>query len=212
MTVNKASTLECYPIPKIDDLLTSLSGGVVYSKLDMVINTHKGLFKYNRLPFGVSSAPAIFQRVMESLLQDIPNVVVYFDDIHVLVASKSESEHLITLDKVLSRLKEAGLRLRKDKCQFLVSSVTYLGYKIDKEGIHPVPKKIEAIKAAPSPKNETELKSYLGLLSYYNRFMPHLPTVLSPLYKLLHKDIGWQWSTEAEKAFTQSKKLLTSKD
>ena len=115
--VNKASKLECYLIHKIDDLLTSLTGGVVFYKLDMsqayqqlvldesskkyvVINTHKGLFRYNRLPFGVSSAPAVFQRVMESVLQGIPNVVVYFDDI--LVAGKSTAEHLSTLEKVLS--------------------------------------------------------------------------------------------------------------
>ena len=219
--------MECYPIPKIDDLLTSLSGGVVFSKLDMsqayqqvelddaskklvVINTQKGLFRYTRLPFGVSSVPAIFQRVMESLLQGIPNVVVYFDDI--LVAGKSVAEHLTILDRVLSRLQEAGLRLRKNKCQFLVLSVTYLGYIIDKEGIHPTPEKIKAIKEAPHPKNVTELKSYLGLLSCYNRFMPHLPTISAPLYKLLHKDSIWQWSADADKAFLQSQELLTSDD
>ena len=225
VTVNKASKLECYPIPKLDDLLTSLSGGAIFTKLDMsqayqqielsetskqyvVVNTHKGLFKYNRLPFGVSSAPAIFQRVMESLLQGIPNVVVYIDDI--LIAGKTYHEHTVTLEKVLTRLQEAGLRLKKDKCYFTTSSVTYLGYSIDKDGIHPTTEKVRAIKDAPTPKNVTQLKAYLGLLSYYNRFLPHLPTVLAPLYKLLHKGVAW--TAEMNTAFTQSKELLSSDD
>ena len=93
------------------------------NKKYVVINTHKGLFRYNRLPFGVLSAPAIFQRVMENVLQGMDNVIVYFDDI--LIAGKSMSDHLDTLEKVLPRLKEAGLRLRKEKCSFLVESVTY---------------------------------------------------------------------------------------
>ena len=224
VTVNKASKLESYPIPKLDDLLAALSGGTVYTKLDMsqayqqleldedskrftVINTHKGLFTYNRLPFGISSAPAIFQRVMESLLQDIPNVAVYIDDI--LVAGKSHAEHIHTLEKVFSRLHDAGLQLKKEKCTFCTSSVQYLGFRIDKEGIHPTAEKIRAIKEAPTPKNITQLKAYLGLLSYYNRFLPHLPSTVAPLYELLHHDITWHWSAEAEAAFIKSKELLT---
>ena len=104
------------------------------------------------------------------------------------------------------------MRLKKDKCQFMVPSVSYLGYVISSGGIHPAPEKVRAIKEAPRPKNITELKSYLGLLSYYNRFMPHLPTVLSPLYRLLRRDQSWPWSPEADRAFAQSKELLTSDD
>lgn len=199
VTVNQASKLECYPIPKLDYLLASLAGGVVFSKLDMsqayqqielddeskkyvIINTHTGLFKYNRLLFGVSSAPAIFQRVMESLLQGIPNVTVYIDDI--LIAGRSYQEPIDTLETVLARLNDAGLRLKKEKCCFTMPSVTYLGYKVDKDGIHPT-----AIKDAPQPKNVTQLKAYLGLLSYYNRF---LLSALAPLYKLLHKGVAWK--------------------
>ena len=191
----------------MDDLLAALAGGIIYTKLDMsqtyqqieldelskkyvVINTHKGLFQYNQLPFGVSSAPAIFQRVIESLLQGIPNVCVYIDDI--LVAGKTYQEHINSLEKVLARLSEAGLRLKKEKCCFTTPSVTYLGYCINKDGIHPTMEKVKAIKEAPQPQNVTQLKAYLGLLSYYNRFLPHLPTVLVPLYKLLHKGVKWQ--------------------
>jgi hypothetical protein len=225
LTVNKASKLERYPIPKLDDLLTTLAGGENFSKLDLsqayqqveleesskqycVINTHKGLFKYNRLPFGVSSAPAIFQRVMENLLLGMANLAVYFDDI--IVTGRDTTEHLSTLETVLSRLQESGLRLKKNKCKFLVPSVSFLGYLIDKHGIHPSPEKLRAIRDAPHPQNVTELKSYLGLLSYYNRFMPHLPTVLFPLYRLLHQDTVWHWKNEEEMAFTKSKEIITS--
>ena len=125
LTVNAASKLEQYPIPRVEDLFSSLSGGKYFSKLDMsrayqqieqeedskqsvVINTHTGLFRYNCLPFGVSSAPAILQRVMESLLQGMPGVVVHLDDIFVSVKTE---DHLSTLEQVLDCLEEPGILL-----------------------------------------------------------------------------------------------------
>ena len=191
ITVNQASKLDQYPLPRIEDLFSNLSEGKTFSKLDlsqayqqlvlsedskqyMVINTHKGLYRYNRLPFGVSSAPAIFQRVMESLLKGIDGVVVYIDDI--LVTSKTE-EHLSALGEVLTRLESAGLHLKKEKCSFLCESVTYLGHRIDANGLSPLPEKVAAVRDAPIPKNVAELKSYLGLLSYYSKF-----SLISPLF------------------------------
>ena len=196
-TINPVLTLDKYPIPKVVDLFSTLAGGKVFSKIDLsqayqqlpladkskqyvVINTHKGLFRYTRLPFGVSSAPGIFQRVMENMLQGIQNVIVYLDDI--LLSSATESDHLKLIDHVLDRLEKAGLRARKGKCQFFVPSVTYLGHKIDAEGLHPLPDKVKAIQDAPSPTNVQELKAYLGLLTYYSRFLPNMSTVLSLLY------------------------------
>ena len=155
------------------------------SKKLVVINTPRGLFQYNRLPFGIVSAPGIFQRVMDSLLQGIPGVIVYLDDI--LVTGPSDHEHLESLKEVFTRLEKAGLRLNKKKCQFLASEVTYLGYRIDSEGLHPTNEKIRAVQSAPEPTNVTELKSHLGLLTYYGRFLPHLPSTLAPLYALLHQ-------------------------
>ena len=175
----------------------------------MVINTHKGLFRYTRLPYGISSAPGIFQRVMENLLQGIPSVVVYIDDI--LITGATEQEHLQALEEVLSRLEKAGLRARKCKCRFMVPSIDYLGYRIDTEGLHPQPDKVKAIKEAPNPTCVTELKAYLGLLTYYSKFLPNLSTTLAPLYALLQKDYPWRWMEEEEKAFIASKELLTSK-
>ena len=89
-------------------------------------------------------------------------------------------------------MKAAGLKLRQDKCSFMSPSVTYLGYKIDAEGLHPLPEKIEAIVEAPSPTNVTQLKSYLGLLSYYSRFLPNLTFTLSPLYRLPRQNVKWK--------------------
>ena len=118
---------------------------------------------------------------MESLLCDIPGVLVYLDDI--LITGPTDADHLKSLQEALSRLEKVGLRLQKQKCSFMASSVSYLGYQIDKEGLHPLESKLEAIKQAPQPRNVTELKSFLGLLTYYGKFLPHLPTVLAPLYK-----------------------------
>ena len=129
-TVNPVSTLDKYPIPKVEDLFSTLAGGKIFSKIYLsqvyqqlpladeskkyvVINTHKGLFRYTRLPFGISSAPDIFQRVMENILQGIPNVIVYLDDI--LLSSATESEHIQLVDQVLERLEKAGLHAKKEK-------------------------------------------------------------------------------------------------
>ena len=225
LTVNKASKLDRYPIPKIEDLFSKLAGGRTFSKLDMsqayqqipldqdsckyvVINTHRGLFQFNRLPFGVSSAPGVFQRIMESILNGVPNVVVYLDDI--LVTGPTEAEHLQVLEEVLQRLQTAGLRLKREKCVFMAPSVAYLGHKIDAQGLHPLPDKVRAIQEAPQPQNVSELKAYLGLLSYYSKFLPNLSTVLAPLYRLLRDDQPWMWKKPQEEAFQQSKEMLLS--
>ena len=178
------------------------------SKKYLTINTHRGLFTYNRLAFGVSSAPAIFQRTMESLLLGLPRVAVYLDDI--LVTGRDEAEHLSTLDEVLSRLKEAGLRLHRRKCAFLQAEVEYLVHRINADGLHPVQSKVRAIEEAPPPKTVTELKAFLGLLNYYNKFLPNLFTRLAPLHQLLIKDAPWIWRKEQEDAFRVSKQLLKS--
>ena len=152
MTVNAVSKLEEYHLPRVEDLFAALSGGKVFSKLDLshayqqivleevskkftIINTQKGLFQFERLPLGISSAPAIFQRTIESLLQGLPGVVAYFNN--VLVTGKSQQEHLENLTRVLNCLEEAGVTLKRHKCTFAAPSVEYLGHVIDQEGLHP---------------------------------------------------------------------------
>ena len=191
-----------YPLPRVEELFSKLSGGKHFTKLDMsqaylqleideaskkylTVNTIKGLYQYNRLPFGVASAPAIFQRSMDTLLQGLPGVSVYLDD--VLVTGSSIEEHILNLDKVPNKFQSVGLRLNKSKCKFTSSRVEFFGHIIDERGLHPTKDKIIAIQEAPQPKNVTELKSFLGLLNYYSKFLPSLSSTLAPLYTLLQK-------------------------
>ena len=225
VTVNKVAKVDTYPLPRIEDLLASLGRGKSFTKLDLahaylqiplaedskkyvVINTSKGLYRYNRLPFGIASAPSIFQRTMEGVLQGIPNVTVYIDDI--LVAGPSEQEHLRTLDQVLTRLKAAGMRLKQSKCLFMPPSVEYLGHIISAEGLKPTGEKVRAMSDAPAPKNLAQLRSFLGLINYYSKFLSNLSSTLAPLYALLHKKSQWKWGKEQERAFSEAKSQLTS--
>ncbi|KAG1941992.1 retrotransposable element [Pimephales promelas] len=203
-----------YPLPNVEDLFATLAGGKVFSKIDLsfayqqleldaeseqylTINTHKGLFKYHRLAYGISTAPAIFQHTMDQILQGLQNVVCFMDDI--LVSAPSPEEHLEVLDKVLSRLQQHGIRVKKSKCEFLCKSVEYLGFKIDEKGLHPTESKVEAIVKAPAPTNVSELRSFLGLLNYYGKFVANLSTLL-------------QWSLQCAQAFNACKQhLLSSK-
>ena len=123
------------------------------SRKYVTINTHRGLFTYTRLPYGVSSAPSIFQRVMDSMFQGIPNVLVYLDDI--LITGKTEAEHLQTLDIVLSKLNLSGFHLKRDKCEFMKQDVVFLGHKVDEFGLHPVGATLESIVRARTPTNIT---------------------------------------------------------
>ena len=133
----------------------------------------------------MSAAPSIFQRVMENLLQGIPWVSIYLDDI--LITGPTNAEHLATLNKVL---KAAGFRLKQQKCAFLLPAVEYLGHKISAKGIQPTEEKVRAIKEAPSPSDKAKLRSFLELVNYYVQFLPHLASVLAPLYNLLQKKLG----------------------
>ncbi|XP_062389531.1 uncharacterized protein K02A2.6-like [Sardina pilchardus] len=177
VTINPALQVEKYPIPRIEDLFASLSGGQHFSKLDLshaylqmpveeksrkylTITTSKGLFCYNRLAFGITSAPAIFQRAMDQVLQGLPNVHCYLDDI--LVTGQDRLQHLKNLDAVLGRLEEFGLRVQKDKCEFFKDSLEYLGHVIDAHGLHKSPEKVRAIVEAPAPTNVSQLRSFLG--------------------------------------------------
>ena len=225
VTINPVLDVEQYPLPKPQDLFATLSGGEKFTKLDLhqaylqlqleeesrkyvTINTHRGLFEYTRLPFGVASAPALFQRVMDSILQGIPRVKCYIDDI--LITGANDEEHLQNLEQVLQRLETEGMRLKKSKCQFLKPSVEYLGHRVDSTGLHPTEDKLKAVAEAPPPRNLKELRSFLGLLNYYGSFIRNLSTLLHPLNSLLQKGTKWKWSADCQKAFDSAKKSLTS--
>ena len=145
---------------------------------------------------------------MEKVLQGIPGVVVYLDDI--LVTGRTEEEHLDHLREVLDWLKQHGLRVKRSKCRFLAPSVDYLGYRIDREGLHALPDKIAAMVEAPAPTNVTELRAFLGLVNYYGKFISQLSSVTYPLNRLLCKRAPWAWDKACQKAFVQLKSQLAS--
>jgi hypothetical protein len=225
LTVNRALQLDTYPIPLLEDLFATLAGGKIFSKLDMsqayaqlqldedsrvytTINTHRGLFRYNRLAFGISAAPGIFQRAMEQLLRGMQGVLCYLDDI--LISGATESEHLDRLKTVLFILQSAGLRLRASKCSFGTRNVSYLGYHIDEHGIHPDLNKVKAIVDAPPPASVKQVQAFIGSLGFYRRFLPNLSTIQEPLNKLLRSDVPFKWTSEQDQAFAGAKELLVS--
>lgn len=172
--------------------------------------THKGLYRYHRLPFGITSAPALFQGAMDQILSGLSGVQCYLDDL--LITGPDEQTHLRNLDATLQRLEEYGLKVRKDKCEFFRPSVEYLGYVIDSTGLHKAPSKVKAIVEAPSPENVSQLRSFLGLLTYYTRFVQNLANRLKPLHELLHKTKTWEWTDKCESAFKDAKMALANSE
>ena len=225
VTINPKMEIAQYPLPQPNELFTNLNGGVMFSKLDfseaylqielekesqklVVINTHKGLFQYTRLPFGISSAPAIFQQVMDQIFQGLTGVQCYLDDI--IITGKSEEDHMKNLRAVLERIKEHGLRLCKEKCTFFQESIEYLGHIISRQGLHPSKKKVEAIQKIAEPTNVTELKSFLGMVVYFAKFLPQLSERAAPLNELLKKGTPWMWNSAKSAAFNGLKEDLMS--
>ena len=223
ITINADLEVDKYPLPKPDDLFASLAGGKTFSIIDLThayqqmplkeasrdlvtINTHKGLYRYTRLPFGVASAPSIFQRVMDTVLQGLQKVVYYLDDI--LITGSTEEEHLHNLEAVLKRLSRYGIRAKRAKCSFMAPAVEYLGHRIDASGLHTTDEKVRAIVQAPAPENVHELRAFLGLLHYYGKFIPDLATLLHPLNKLLKRGEPWVWSESCKVAFQTAKARL----
>ena len=221
----KGIVTDKYPIPRSDELFASIAGGKFFTKLDMAaaynqleldeeskdittINTPKGLFHFNRLCFGISSAPGIFQRAMDTLLKNVPGVLCFLDDI--LISGETKVIHDQRVKQVLTILQDAGLTLNAKKCQWGVSEISYLGFRVDKDGIHPSTDKISAIRRAPAPKDVTELQAFLGLLNFYRKFIRNASSLLEPLNKLLRKDTPWVWGTAQENSFQSAKKILTS--
>jgi hypothetical protein len=225
VTVNPVLHADQYPLPRIDDIFASLAGGERLSKIDLAqaysqmemegssrqyltINTTKG--QYNRLVFGISSAPAIWQRAMDQVLQGISGTQCYLDDI--IVTGVDDETHLTNLQRVLSRLEEYGLRANKDKCEFFKDSIEYCGHIIDRHGLHKSQDKIDAVLRAPKPENVSQMRSFLGLINYYHKFLPNLSTVLHPLHGLLQLGKKWKWSKDCERAFKTAKQLITSEE
>lgn len=223
VSLNLVIQSEHYPLPKPEDIFASLAGSQVFTVLDLsnayqqlavlgmsqqllTVNTHLGLYRFTPLPFGISAAPAIFQSVMDRILKGLPKVCCYLDD--VLIGGKDLTENQAIVSGELARLHEANVKINSRKCVWFSESVMYLGHRIDKEGIHPTDEKVVAIQEAPRPENIKQLQAFLGLLNFYNRFLPKLSSELRPLHHLLEKGVEWNWTENCESSFKAGKQLL----
>ncbi|EYC24344.1 hypothetical protein Y032_0014g2450 [Ancylostoma ceylanicum] len=223
--LNKALESFDYPLPVPEDIFATLNGGAVFSQIDLsdaylqielsdeskkmvVINTHRGLFQYNRLPFGIKTAPGIFQQIMNKMVAGLRGVATYLDDI--LVCGRTEQEHTENLLALFERIAEYGFKVRLEKCSFAKPEIRYLGFIVDKNGRRPNPEKIEAIKSMVEPKNVGQLRAFLGMITYYAAFMPTMKDLRGPLDALLKKDVKWEWTSKQQTAFEKLKKALSS--
>ena len=224
-TVNPQLQVAQHPLPNIQDMLAALGVCRVFSKIDLrtafqqlemddqsrdycTVNTHLGLFRPTRLPYGIASSPAIWQRTMDKVFNAMPGVFCFVDDI--LIAGKDEWEHQERLIAVLDRIKEHGLRVKREKCHFKVPSIEYLGFLVDKDGVHKTDDKVRAVLEAKAPSNVKELQAFLGLVTFYGRFVKDLATISKPLYALLGKGVVWEWSDLCREAVRKIKAEITS--
>jgi hypothetical protein len=224
-TLNQVLNVDEYPIPNIDHLLTSIGNSKYYSKIDITqaynqleihpddrhyttINTHKGLYMYNRLPFGISNAPAIWQRTIEMILNGIQNIAIFYDDIG--IGTETAEEHFKVLELVFERFKQFGIRLNANKCSFFKNSIEYCGFKLSDQGVHTMQDKIEAIMSVKEPSNITEVRAFLGLVTFYGKFIPNLSSVAAPLNNLLKKAEKFVFSDRCKLAFQKIKTELIS--
>ena len=225
--LNKVLVQNSYPLPNINDILSSMQGAQYFSCLDLksgyyqlplhkdsqaktAFVCHKGLFEFNVLPFGLSSAPPDFQNLMNSVIGDAINdfAIVYLDDI--IIYSKTAEEHLKHLETIFSRLEQAGLKLKRSKCKFFETRVSYLGHVISGQGIEPDPDKISAIQQLSPPTTVKEVRSLVGMASYYRLFIEGFSDIIRPLTELTRKHCQFQWTPELQRAFEQIKQRLSS--
>ena len=223
--LNKRTTKDVYPLPLPDEVQNRLAGAKVFSTLDMrsgywqvPINPEDrpktafcpgpdmGLFQFTRMPFGLTGAPSTFQRMMNKILRGLPFVTVYIDD--VLVHSASIEEHRQHLKVVFQHLRESGLTMKGSKCSIAVPEVHYLGHVFSADGMKPDPRKTEAISEWPIPTSVKEVRQFVGLASYYRRYIQCFAEISKPLHVLTQKNVPFVWSEECNVAFNELKTQL----
>ena len=163
---------------------------------------------FNKMPFGISSAPEHFQKRMNEVINGLPGVLCLMDD--VLVYGSNRHEHDTHLDAVLTRIQNAGITLNKDKCEFAKNSITFLGHVINSDGVSPDPKKTSAISSMKQPANVSELRHFLGMVNQLGKFSPNIAELSQPLRELLSTKTVWAWGPSQTDAFNKLKHELTS--
>jgi hypothetical protein len=226
--LNKLTIKNRYPLPRIDDLFDQLRGARVFSTLDLQAGyhqiriseqdvpktaflTHKGLYQYRVLSFGLCNAPSTFQNVMNHVLAPLLGkcVLVYIDDI--LVYSKSMEEHASHLAQVLELLRQAKLYCKWSKCAFGKAETPFLGHLIGQDGVRVDPKKVAVLQKWPPPQSVEQVRSFLGLATYFRKFIPQFASIAHPLHQLTRKGATWNWSADCQTAFeTLKEKLVTA--
>ncbi|KAL5476046.1 hypothetical protein EMCRGX_G025948 [Ephydatia muelleri] len=224
--LNKQTTKDAYPLPLPDEVQDRLCGCTIFSTLDLRSGYWQvpiapsdvektafcpgpglGLFHFKRMPFGLTGAPGSFQRLMDKVLRGLNFVTTYLDD--VLVHSKTKDEHIKHLNVVFSRLRNAGLTLRGSKCHIGHDKVYYLGHVFSEQGMRPDEGKVRVVKEWPTPKNPSEVRQFLGLASYYRRYIQSFATIAASLHELTQKDVSFRWTSECDHAFNLLKEKLT---
>ena len=170
--------------------------------------TPSGLYEYNVLPFGMKNAPATFQRMIQSVIQGLPNTNAYIDDL--VVGNNTWEEHLHDVEELLIRLSQANLTVNLDKCEFGHGTVTYLGYEIGNGKIAPREAKVKAIVDFPTPDGKKPLRRFLGMIGYYRKFCKNFANVALPLTNLLKASVKFSWDESCQKAFNTLKAMLCS--
>ena len=225
--INKKIVPIQYPLPHLETSLQLLGGNTLFSTLDLISGYHqiplrpedchktafttgRGLYEFRRVPFGMVSSGAAMQIAIERVLSGLINksCLVYVDDI--IIMGRDEQEHDRNLDLVLSRLKDNGFKLNLKKCEFKKSEIECLGHVVSSEGISPNPSRINSLVNKKPPNNVKELRSFLGLASYYRRFVEGFAKIVYPLTQLLKKDIKFKWSDECHIAFEKITSCLVN--
>ena len=223
--INKVTVKNKYPLPRIEDLFDQLKGASVFSKIDLrsgyyqlrvkdvdvpktAFRTRYGHYEFLVMPFGLTNAPTAFMDLMNKVFQPYLDqfVMVFIDDI--LVYSRDEQEHEQHLKIVLQTLKEKKLYSKLSKCDFLLKEISFLGHIVFAEGIRVDPMKIEAVVNWKPPRSVIEVRSFLGLVGYYKRFVNEFCVIASPLTKLLRKGVMFEWSDKCQNSFEQLKEML----
>ena len=224
--LNRVTIKNRYPLPRIDDLFDQLRDACVFSKIDLrsgyyqlkiknedvfktTSRTRYGHYEFLVMPFGLTNAPAAFMDLMNRVFQPYLDrfVIVFIDDI--LVYSKSKAEHARHLKLVLSSLREHQLYAKFSKCEFWLNQVAFLGHVISAQGIHVDSQKVAAVENWEQPRTVTEVRSFLGLASYYRWFVKDFSVIALPLMRLTRKDVKFEWDNKCEQSFQQLKYYLT---